>query len=212
MDKRGHVYAESRARLQAAAPEMTDDVIARATLLPLAVQLAKRARRVARQTLEGVSQLIPEHTPEPQDAKKPTPAPQKRQESQQSVPLTSQKGKPYSTQNSPEPRLQSSQMEDISQLSANLVKQTIESTSHLIQTTARTLVSLAQPKDKQNPTPSQGERREADAPQPKQNKNPKQKKNLKKKDAQAPPRDAQAEQLARIGEHGNAPADGAGRV
>lgn len=78
MDKRGHVYAESRARLQAAAPEMTDDVIARATLLPLAVQLAKRARRVARKTLEGVSQLIPEHTPEPQDAKKPTPAPQKR--------------------------------------------------------------------------------------------------------------------------------------
>ena len=60
-----------------------------------------------------------------------------------------------------------------------------------------------QPKDKQNPTPSQGEHKEANAPQAKpkanQNKKAKQNKNLKKKDAQAPPRDAQAEQLARIG-------------
>lgn len=55
----GKIYPESRRRIQAAAPEITDDVLARATLIPLATRQADRITVVARESLGDLS-LIPE--------------------------------------------------------------------------------------------------------------------------------------------------------
>ena len=56
----GKIYPESRRRIQAAAPEITDDVLARATLIPLATRQADRITVVARESLGDLSQMIPE--------------------------------------------------------------------------------------------------------------------------------------------------------
>lgn len=56
----GKIYEESRKRIQAAAPEITDDVLARATLIPLATRQANRITVVARETLGDLSQMFPE--------------------------------------------------------------------------------------------------------------------------------------------------------
>ena len=56
----GKIYPESRRRIQAAAPEITDDVLSRATLIPLATRQADRITVVARESLGDLSQMIPE--------------------------------------------------------------------------------------------------------------------------------------------------------
>ena len=62
VNARGEIYEESRIRIQAAAPELKDDVLARVVLIPLAKRTAMRARSVARATLEGVSELFPDRS------------------------------------------------------------------------------------------------------------------------------------------------------
>ena len=54
----GTICPRSRARIQKAAPEITDDVLARVVLIPLAKRAAQRLQAVARASVEGVSQLV----------------------------------------------------------------------------------------------------------------------------------------------------------
>ena len=56
----GKIHPESRRRIQAVAPEITDDVLSRATLIPLATRQADRITVVARESLGDLSQMIPE--------------------------------------------------------------------------------------------------------------------------------------------------------
>lgn len=58
----GKIHPESRRRIQEVAPEMTNDVLARVTLIPLARRQAERLKKVAKSTLKGASQMLPEHS------------------------------------------------------------------------------------------------------------------------------------------------------
>ena len=60
LNSKGQIYEESLVRIRAAAPELKDDVLARATLIPLARRAAQRARIAAKASLGDTDDLVPE--------------------------------------------------------------------------------------------------------------------------------------------------------
>lgn len=60
LNSKGQIYEESLVRIRAAAPELKEDVLARATLIPLARRAAQRARIAAKASRGDTDDLVPE--------------------------------------------------------------------------------------------------------------------------------------------------------